>query len=407
MRYYDDLSEEERGAMFFCPPMSFSSRTPREQLAYAVGAALYMPATRPTIAADLITGKLSELVTAVIDLEDAVADLMVDAAEYSLVQQLSRVAAAVDSGVLPQDRLPLLFIRVRSADQMARLLVRLEDSIRVVTGFVFPKFTPAAGERYFRLLDDYNRSREQDEPPLYGMPVLESASIIYKESRLETLLDTKRLLDAYRDYVLNVRIGATDFSSLFGLRRSSELTVYDLAVIRDCIADIMNIFGRAEDGYVVSGPVWEYFGTGNDRPHQLAALRETRLRDALMPELPNQRHSALGTLAEGVSATFVREIMLDKENGLIGKTVIHPSQLRTVQAMYTVTREEYMDALLILENREGSLGVKKSEYGNKMNEFKPHYYWARKIIARANIYGVLHDEQRYTALFREQGYARL
>jgi hypothetical protein len=90
MRYYNDLSEEERGSMFFCQPMPFSNRTPREQLAYAVGAALYMPATRSTIAVDLIAGKLSDLVTAVIDLEDAVADASVDAAEYSLVQQLAR-----------------------------------------------------------------------------------------------------------------------------------------------------------------------------------------------------------------------------------------------------------------------------------------------------------------------------
>jgi citrate lyase beta subunit len=366
-----------------------------------------MPATRSTIAVDLIAGKLSDLVTAVIDLEDAVADASVDAAEYSLVQQLARVAAALDSGVLPLDRLPLLFIRVRSAEQMARLLVRLEDSVRVLTGFVFPKFTLAAGERYFRLLDDYNRCKEKDEPILYGMPILESASIIYRESRLATLLETKRLLDDYRDYVLNVRIGATDFSSLFGLRRSPELTVYDLAAIRDCIADIMNIFGRADDGYVVSGPVWEYFDTGNARPHHLAALRETRLRNALLPELPIARHAATGAGMGEAGETFIREIMLDKENGMVGKTVIHPVQLRTVQAMYTVTHEEYMDAIAIIDNRDGTLGVMKSEYGNKMNEMKPHYYWARKIIARANIYGVLHDEQRYTALFREQGYARL
>ncbi|WP_127530863.1 HpcH/HpaI aldolase/citrate lyase family protein [Paenibacillus kobensis] len=403
MRYFVELSEEEERNLFYSPPVSFTNRSPKEELAYALGAALYMPATRTTIASEIITGKLKGLITAIMDLEDAVGDLQVEAAEAAVVQHLARIAMALESGLLMHDRLPLLFIRVRSAEQMKRLLEQVHDSAHVLTGFVFPKFTPDNGSLYFEILDCFNRGRQQGEPPLYGMPVLETAAIIYRETRHQVLIDTKSLLDRYRPYVLNVRIGATDFSSLFGLRRSPELTVYDIAAIRDCIADIVNVFGRAEDGYVISGPVWEYFESGYDR-FALAPLRDAVLRDTLLPELGLPHHHY--RTEDGLSA-FMREIWLDKENGIIGKTVIHPSQLRPVQAMYAVTHEEYADACAILANSDGSIGVIKSEYANKMNEMKPHYHWARKMVTRAKIYGVLNVQQRYTALFREQGYARL
>ncbi|GFN31540.1 HpcH/HpaI aldolase/citrate lyase family protein [Paenibacillus xylaniclasticus] len=403
MRYFAELSEEEERTLFHSPPVSFTNRSPKEVLAYALGAALYMPATRATIASEVIAGKLQGLITAIIDLEDAIGDLQVETAEAAVVQHMARIAMALESGVLTHDRLPLLFVRVRSVEQMQRLLEQIHDSAHVLTGFVFPKFTPENGGLYFELLDGFNRGRQKREPLLYGMPVLESAPIIYRETRHQMLLGTKRLLDRYRPYVLNVRIGATDFSSLFGLRRSPELTVYDIAAIRDCIADIVNVFGRAEDGYVISGPVWEYFESGYDRA-ALVPLREAMLRDTLLPEL-GLPHSVYRT-EDGHSA-FMREIWLDKENGMIGKTIIHPSQLRPVQAMYTVTHEEYADACAILANSGGGVGVMKSEYANKMNEMKPHYHWATKMVTRAKIYGVLNVQQRYTALFREHGYARL
>ncbi|MFB8733061.1 HpcH/HpaI aldolase/citrate lyase family protein [Bacillus sp. SL00103] len=66
-------------------------------------------------------------------------------------------------------------------------------------------------------------------------------------------------------------------------------------------------------------------------------------------------------------------------NGIHGKTVIHPTHLKPVQSMYVVTKEEYMDALNILEHADGTVGVMKSTFSNKMNETKPHYRWAEHI----------------------------
>ncbi|MGC5326520.1 HpcH/HpaI aldolase/citrate lyase family protein, partial [Brevibacillus sp. SYSU BS000544] len=216
---------------------------------------------------------------------------------------------------------------------------------------------------------------------LYGMPILEHSSIIFKETRIDSLVAIKEILDRYQDYVLNVRIGATDFSSLFGLRRSPSVTIYDLTVIRDCISDIVNMFNRKDHGYVISGPVWEYFNSSSSWKSRTNQLTRA-------------------THEEGL----VREILFDKENGLIGKTIIHPSQIRPVQSLYVVSHEEYTDACSIIAKNDGEIGVVNSQYGNKMNEIKPHQNWAEKILLRAKIYGVYHEQNNFTNLLFEKAH---
>ena len=118
---------------------------------------------------------------------------------------------------------------------------------------------------------------------------------------------------------------------------------------------------------MLSGSVWEYFNQDN----------------------------ALDGLAQ--------EIELDRLNGLIGKTIIHPSHIATVQAMYVVSHEDYMDAERILMQTEGAMiGVEKSVYGNKMNEMKPHLIWAQRTMMRAEAFGVLNEGVTYTRLLRKQ-----
>lgn len=387
--------------MFVSPPVSFNQSSDKDLLAYAVGAALYMPATRQTIADDLMNAKHEGLVSIVIDLEDAVGDLQVELAEEMLMQQLFLIASYVKIGALPESHLPLIFVRVRSVEQLRRLLSRFEQLITHITGFVLPKFTPENGEAYFYEIASYNKTRGESSPMLYGMPILETASVIYRESRVDTLLGIKRILDKYQSCVLNVRIGATDFSSLFGLRRSPDVTIYEIAPIRDCIADIINIFGRADSGYVISGPVWEYF---SNRERVLKPqLRITPFEEALGHVGRDLRTQYISGAMDGL----IREVIMDKENGITGKTIIHPTHIKPVQALYAVTHEEYMDATSIISNNNGFLGVMKSQYANKMNEIKPHLNWARRILARSQVYGVLHEQQHFIGLLpgHEQVYS--
>jgi hypothetical protein len=53
-----------------------------------------------------------------------------------------------------------------------------------------------------------------------------------------------------------------------------------------------------------------------------------------------------------------------------------------------VTLEEYQDALDVLHPASSDGGVRRSGYGNKMNEVRPHRIWAERTLQRADAFGV-------------------
>lgn len=387
MRYFNYLSVKEQESLFFLPPEPIMIHD-KTRLEYALGATLYMPATRKTIAQDIIDGKLMGLMSMVWCLEDAIGDREVNTAERSVVDHIGKLAWAVAQGIISWADIPLIFVRIRNVEQMRRIAERLADNKTLLTGFVFPKFTVDNGYVYLEALKKINECHSQ---PMYGMPILESPEVIYIESRYKNLLEIKDLLDKYRSLVLNVRIGATDFSGLFGLRRSPDMTIYDIKVIGSCITDIMNIFMRPDFPYVISGPVWEFFSS--DR------VLKPQLRNSLFSDRSGQ---AGGRMRDQLICRYldglIHEIILDKANGLTGKTIIHPSHIKPVQALCVVTHEEYMDATSILAGATGDIGVISSHYGNKMNEIKPHMRWAQKIMIKSKIYGVFNEQHNFTSL---------
>ena len=397
MRYFNYLTKESKDATFFKVPESFDKETPRAILSYALGATLYMPGTRETIANDIIAKRNLGLASTVFCLEDAIGDAEVLFAEGNVTTQVKKIYKALGNQEIDVEDLPLIFIRVRNPEQILRLVESMGESSKIIGGFIFPKFT-SESYRYFEVIKSLN---EQSVGPFYGMPIIESPQVIYRESRLNELMKIKQLIDSFHDLVLNVRIGATDFSGLFGIRRGPDVTIYDIMVIRDCIADIVNIFGRIESDYVVSGPVWEYFAN-------VERVLKPQLRRSPFEEFHDNcgcngtkiRSQLLNKYVDGL----IREVILDKENGIIGKTIIHPSHIIPVQALYVVGHEEYLDALSIIENSDGLQGVLKSHYTNKMNEIKPHYKWAQKILLRAKNYGVFNEQHNFICLLTEDTY---
>lgn len=389
MKYFNYLSSQLEESLFYLRPTPFNLKSDKNILAYALGATLYMPATRKNIAEEIINHKHQGLISMVICLEDAIGNNELDEAEGNLIKQIHILAEAVLEGKLPEDEIPLIFIRIRSADQMIYLAERMGGAISFLTGFVFPKFSPRNGWNYFKQLYNLNFSMQS---PLYGMPILETSDIIYRESRIDSLNTIKQILDHYYELVLNIRIGATDFSSIFGIRRGSDTTIYDIAVIRDCIADIVNVFLRANQEYVISGPVWEYFSRTERvlKPQ----LRVSPFATELGREGVSKRAKILDQYIDGL----LREVILDKANGLNGKTIIHPTHIKPVQALNVVSHEEYIDALSIIQKNTGDLGVVKSEYANKMNEIRPHMNWARRVVLKSKVYGVFKDEHNFTSL---------
>ncbi len=313
-----------------------------EKLKYSLGGLLYTPAINTAMADKIISGEYPCLTSVAFCLEDAILDNATELAERTLLSTLEKLAGA-------ECDMPYLFVRVRSPEQLERVHSMLGRAENVLTGYIFPKFDIFCGSKYMKSLSRFNEGRAKS---LYAMPILESKAISDKNVRTDNLCGIKSLLDSYRRFVLNVRVGGNDFSNIYGLRRPVNQTIYDIGVIRDILIDIINVFASE---YVVSGPVWEYFG-----------------------EAPS------GEWKTGLE----RELELDSLNGFIGKTAIHPVQLPVIFESLKVRQQDYEDALKILDWKPENAGVEKSSRGERMNEVKCHSRWAEKIRILGEIYGI-------------------
>ncbi|MGC0416702.1 HpcH/HpaI aldolase/citrate lyase family protein [Embleya sp. AB8] len=383
MRHFGYLDDAVRDHLFHRPPEPFDRDSEPAVLASALGATLYSPATRRTLAADIAKQALRGVTSMVLCLEDSIDDREVIGAEQNLVEQLTEFARSGAEG-------PLLFIRVRHPEQITDLTERLGGTLDVLSGFVLPKFEPDSGARYLKALDEASAVSGRR---LYAMPVLESPSIAYLEHRRAVLSELAELIAGHRDRILAVRIGATDFQAAYALRRSRDLTAYDVHLVAGLIGDIVNVFGRADgSGYVISGPVWEYFPQGERlfKPQ----LRRTPFAEAEDPEAVELRSRLISADLDGL----IRELELDKANGLLGKTAIHPSHVAVIHAMSVVTHEEYCDATDILAESAAGGGVLRSAYTNKMNEVKPHRAWAEAVLRRARAFGVAREDVTFVDL---------
>ncbi|MGN0638749.1 MAG: HpcH/HpaI aldolase/citrate lyase family protein [Huintestinicola sp.] len=319
-----------------------TSQKNRRKLEYSVGPLLYMPALRSDIARKLSEG-FPGLRSAAVCLEDTIRDDMVEAAEENLLSQLR---------ILADDRpekLPMIFIRVRSGEQLERLSRMPESSFEMITGFILPKIDDETFTEYVPYLNEAFEKKSS----LYIMPIIENPSFLRLSSRyakLERLFDE---LMKMRDRVLNVRIGGNDFCRALDLRADIHSTVYDILPVGQLISDIAAVFAGE---FTVSAPVWNYFAGGD----------------------PDWEKG------------MVREMSIDRSIGLVGKTIIHPSQISVVNRAMAVPRRDYEDARLILEN-SGAVQVIKSADGGRMYENKVHSGWAEKILALAEVYGVTGD----------------
>lgn len=309
---------------------------------YRVGGLLYIPALTENISEKLMSHSISNLTALALCLEDSINDDSLEQAEEQLKRTLSTLKG---SGV----ELPLLFVRIRSVEHLVKIHTFLGEAESILTGYVLPKFDLTNCDSYCQLIREYNLGRKDR---LYIMPILESKTVADIGNRVDILWEIKHHLDDVHEYILNVRVGGNDFSNMYGLRRSETQNIYQIGVIRDILANIINVF--ASD-YVVSGPVWEYFGTEDSKPW-----------------------------ADGLR----KEIELDQLNGFIGKTAIHPSQLPIIYESLKVRRCDYDDATNIVNWSSQGLAVAKSSDGQRMNEVKCHLKWAKRVLTLAKIYGI-------------------
>lgn len=371
LQHFNHLHRDDRHRLFYRQPEPLALDADRELLAVALGATLYTPADHPDLRSRVIRCVAGGVCSMVLDLEDAIDDENVAVALRNVVATLDEIAA--QGGVNA-----MIFVRVRTTDCIAEIVESLSSGASVLAGFVVPKFTAETGAAFLAAHAAASRTLGRR---LYCMPVLESVELVHRQTRENELQRLGRLLAEHRDNILALRIGTTDMCAVFGIRRDRDLTIYDVRVVADAIADIVNYLGRADgSGFLITAPVWEYF-----------ADRERIFRPTLRAT-PFVEHDAVRFRDQLVSRDIdglLREISLDHVNGLRGKTVIHPSHVTAVHGLAVVTHEEYHDACDIVALSTG--GVRPSGYGNKMNEARPHHQWAQQILQRARVFGVTNE----------------
>ncbi|OXI80042.1 citrate lyase [Burkholderia sp. AU33423] len=291
---------------------------------FALGATLYMPATRSDIL-DVVSGtRLPELRSLVVCLEDAVAAIDVDSALANLRALLMNIDARggrAESG-------PLLFVRPRDAAMAA--VLNDWPLMKHVDGFVVPKLT-------LRSLSSWENA--VSHPDLYLMPTLETADVYDPGAMVELGSALKANLNRR---IIALRIGGNDLMGCLGLRRNPATTLYStpLSYVIPMLAGIMGA-----QGFALTAPVFEQLAT---------------------PHLLNE------------------ELELDIAHGLVGKTAIHPSQIRIIQEALRVSLEDFNCATLIVN--EAAPAVFK--HNDAMCEPATHYKWAVNILERAKWHGV-------------------
>lgn len=315
-----------------------------EIIYYSVGALMYCPANNESIVKSITTEKFGRHYSLALCLEDTINDCFVEDAEEKLIRSLKTIYTESKT---KDFFIPKIFIRVRIYSQIQDLMARLGDAQLLVCGFIIPKFIPENADKYIEAVCkaniDYNRT-------IYFMPILESSSMVNLKDRYNILYSLKEKLGRVERLVLNVRVGGNDLSNVFGFRRKNDETIYSYKPISSIFSDIITVFGR---DYVVSGPVWEYFS------------------------------------GVGWSEGLKKELHEDRMCGFIGKTVIHPNQIEVVYSSLKVSKKDLEDATSILNwSKDNQSLVSGSQAKERMNEYKTHYHWAKKIRMLYEVYGL-------------------
>jgi citrate lyase beta subunit len=225
-----------------------------------------------------------------------------------------------------------VFVRPRNSENFKKLL-KLK-AIEKIDGFAFAKFGSENMKEYFNIL-------ETQESKYHIMPVIESTDM-FDSDRLKQIRDF--LLTKNKHHILTLRIGGEDMFKALGLKKRCEDSIHDFHISSKVFADIFSIFKPY--GFNITAPVYN-------------CLENKEL--------------------------FIKEVSRDIKEGFFGKTVIHPDQAKFVNDIYTVSNDEYEEAKAILDSTNAAI----FRFENRMCEPLAHNIWARNILERSRIYGIL------------------
>ena len=114
-------------------------------------------------------------------LEDTIGDSSVTEAEENLKNTLEEIYRAAQSESF---YLPKIFIRVRSCEQISRLMKAFGTASELIRGFILPKFSMENADAYIHTMVTLN---EKSDRRIYMMPIFESPMIIDLRNRYEIL----------------------------------------------------------------------------------------------------------------------------------------------------------------------------------------------------------------------------
>lgn len=310
---------------------------------YQVGALLYCPANNKTLAKSITTNRFKGKYSLALCLEDTINDKKVREAELDMIYSLQTIYDRLQKG--ESFYLPKIFLRVRQAEQINRLISELGNTAEIVTGFNLPKFNLENANDYLNAISKVSNMKSD----IKFMPILESADLANINKRPDFLYQIKDIIAPFESQIANIRVGGNDLCHIYGLRRHSSETIYDIKPVASALTDILSVFLT---DYVVSGPVFEYYN------------------------------------GEGWDTALAKECSKDVAAGFIGKTAIHPKQISVINNALAVLKEDYEDAKQILNWDADSSYVKGNSTNSRMNEVKTHLNWAKKTIALAEYYGL-------------------
>lgn len=372
------LSDSELNKIFYKKPEAFDNTTKKNQLRYALGATLYLPATK-YIAPYLLEKRYSHLTSFVMCFENLIEERNINIAEKTLLNTLRTLKMAENENRINKDELPLFFIHVRDHLQFERLyeiLIKEKDIISYISGFFLPKFNSNNADAYLstvkkiRLISEY----------IYALPIIESKEIISLASRISELITLEKTIFEYRDMILGIRIGGSYINSVLGVNSLEAMSIYDVGITASIIYDIINSFiNLSYEDIAIYSSSWDKKITSFQTVSKSSnAFDQNKV-------IYNHAFTHDPSL-DG----FIREILLDKLNGCVGKTVVYPNQISIVNALYSVERKDYELALSINSSNEPSLN-----YGEQIN----NKIWSNKILSLSKIYGVLNENYSAVDLF--------
>lgn len=349
MKYFNYIDENIEDKLFYKKPIDLDKNTDLEILKYSLGSFLYIPAIQEKMLNNVLNKKIKGLCAFAICLEDSVGDTGEEEAINNLNSFFERLSIKIKNKDISKEELPFIFIRPKNEANLKNISHIVSKYNELIMGIVIPKATSERVDCFINILDDNNLSN------MYILPIIESPEFIQSHTKNESFIKMAFVINKYKDRILNIRIGVTDILGYYGIRREKTLSIYDSVIYKMFVSDIISYLQDLD--IPISGGVSEFFNLSD----------------------------------EDILNSYEKEMLLDRLNGLIGKTVIHPKQITLVQLFSVVSYEDYLDAKAILSNLDNKFGALGSLNSDRMNEIKPHLKWAKKIMTLSSIYGVYNE----------------